>query len=106
MNGQVSCLEKIVLALKLNGDQTAEAELLEQFYEVLQDHSRPSVVSIVKAAEAKALSLARYSGPLGRPIINDISCRLIQHVLMLLPILRLRLLLLRSHRSWTVCALQ
>ena len=49
MHEQISRLDKLVLALTLGGDKTVESELVERFYEILQDNQRPNVVSMMKA---------------------------------------------------------
>jgi hypothetical protein len=52
MHDQVTRLEKYVQALTLGGHKDAETEMLEHVYELLHDHPRPIVGTIVKAAEA------------------------------------------------------
>ncbi len=53
MHEHISRLDKYIMALRLGGDIAAEAGLLEHFYEVLRDHVRPIVTSIVHDAAEK-----------------------------------------------------
>jgi hypothetical protein len=71
MYKHLSYLDKYVMAVTLGGDDKAESELVAHFYEILQDHPRPIVVSIVNAAESKDISVEEL-----RAAVLD-TCRLI-----------------------------
>ena len=58
MHEQISRLDKFVLALTLGGDKNAESEFVEHFFEILHDHPRPIIVSIIKEAETTGPTIA------------------------------------------------
>ena len=58
MHEQISRLDKYIMALRLGGDAAVEADLLEHFYEVLRDHPRPIVTTIVRVAEEKGNTIS------------------------------------------------
>ncbi len=81
MHDQVVRLEKFVTALTLGGDREAETELLEHFYEVLQDHTRPVVISIIHAAQAQGPTIAALRAAVIKhmpldPVRSDASAHL------------------------------
>ena len=58
MHEHISRLDKYIMALQLGGDDAAEADLLEHFYEVLRDHVRPIVTTIVRDAAEKGNTIS------------------------------------------------
>ncbi len=46
------------MALRLSGDDAAKTDLVDQFYEVLRDHARPIVTTIVREAAEKGHTIS------------------------------------------------
>ena len=73
MHEYVATLERHVWALQLGGSSDAEDEIMEHVYEVLRDHPRPIIISIVNRAVRKGTTIAAFRAATLKEMPLDIN---------------------------------